>query len=281
MSTNKMEHLDFRESVRLAGVCFFYLSLLMLFLLYFGGRIQKILESLMPWFKSETREKKKLPDSVLAEQRTIARKKLQEDHESKAEGYKERVLLPREEAKKADLEKEFYRFAGPAWKGRGERTRSDEDSNSGTLGEGLQSRPALRRRDLEGTSRDAAIARRLPEAATNPPRPLPPQGPEPKQAKQVIELPEEPEHGSPECITVIMRGITGQRKTRRFLYTQKVQVLFDWMMKLGYHEKLYTLVTVYPRRDLSQHARQETLQEVGIDSDAAIAVEEIERDVDS
>ena len=46
------------------------------------------------------------------------------------------------------------------------------------------------------------------------------------------------------------------------------------MSKLGYHQKLYTLVMTYPQQDLSQHAA-DTLQEAGIDHDVALVVEEI------
>ena len=37
----------------------------------------------------------------------------------KAESYKERILNPREEVRKAKKEEEFQRFLGPAWKGKG------------------------------------------------------------------------------------------------------------------------------------------------------------------
>ena len=37
-----------------------------------------------------------------------------------AEAYKKKILIPREEAKKRQKEEEFYRFLGPAWKGKGE-----------------------------------------------------------------------------------------------------------------------------------------------------------------
>ena len=36
-----------------------------------------------------------------------------------AESYKERILEPREEAKKTKKEEEFRKFLGPAWKGKG------------------------------------------------------------------------------------------------------------------------------------------------------------------
>ena len=58
------------------------------------------------------------------------------------------------------------------------------------------------------------------------------------------------------------------------------KVLLDWMTKLGYHQKIYTLITAYPRQDLSQHAQQ-TLEEVRIDHDIALIVEEIQKDDES
>ncbi|XP_041485012.1 UBX domain-containing protein 8-like [Lytechinus variegatus] len=270
-----LENLEFREVVRAAGIGFFYLLLLMLFLLYFGDDLQKIFYT---WFPKShpfhDDAKQKLPPEELVNQQRAVREKIQDDHTSKAEGFSERILKPREEAKKAELEKEFYRFAGPAWKGRGERTGFGDDDPSSAHQEIGQ---ALRRRDLEGTGRNAAAARKLPESVTNPLKRVPA---EPLKPKIVITLPDEPEIGTPECITIALRGTTSNVKRRRFLFTEKVQVLLNWMTKLGYHQKLYTLVTTYPRQDLSQHAA-ETLQEVGIYHDVSLVVEEIEPDEES
>ncbi len=38
-----------------------------------------------------------------------------------ASKYQEEILKPREEAKREQLEKEFYHFTGPAWKGKAHR----------------------------------------------------------------------------------------------------------------------------------------------------------------
>ena len=48
-------------------------------------------------------------------------------------------------------------------------------------------------------------------------------------------------------------------------------------MKMGYHQNVYTLLTTYPRRDLS-HDAQQTLEEAGINRDTALVVEERDRD---
>lgn len=36
-----------------------------------------------------------------------------------ASSYKERILKPKEDAKKKQKEEEYYKFMGPAWKGQG------------------------------------------------------------------------------------------------------------------------------------------------------------------
>lgn len=266
-------NLDFSEIWRLAGVGFFYFTVLMLFILLFGDNILKYVRSWLPESHGRDVQKEKLSADELVRQQEAARRRMEDDHQVKAEGFTERILKPQQEAKRADLEKEFYRNAGPAWKGKGERTRSSEEADDNPT----EVRPALRRRDLEGTGRDAATARKLPESVTNPPRPPPA---DPPKTKIVITLPEEPELGTPKNITVALRGTLGQVKRRRFLYTDKVQVLLDWMSKLGYHPKLYTLLTTYPRRDLSQNAAV-TLEEAGIDHDVALVVEEIIMDGES
>ncbi|XP_030835326.1 UBX domain-containing protein 8-like [Strongylocentrotus purpuratus] len=266
-----LENLEFREVVRLAGVGFFYLLILMLCLLYFGDNIQKFYFSWFPKSHPTLDEsKEKLPPDELLKQQKAAREKIQDEHTLKAESFNERILKPKEEAKKAELEKEFYRNAGPAWKGKGERTRPRDDNDDSSSGN-QETRPAPRKRDLEGTNRDAAAARKLPESVTNPPKRAPA---EPPKAKVVITLPDEPEEGTPKSITVALRGTASIVKRRRFLFTEKVQVLLNWMSKLGYHQKLYTLVMTYPRQDLSQHAT-DTLEEAGIDHDVALVVEEI------
>ena len=38
-----------------------------------------------------------------------------------ADSYRERILIPRDEAKKKKKEEEFLRFMGPAWKGKGDK----------------------------------------------------------------------------------------------------------------------------------------------------------------
>ncbi|XP_059765493.1 UBX domain-containing protein 8 isoform X5 [Balaenoptera ricei] len=57
--------------------------------------------------------------------------------------------------------------------------------------------------------------------------------------------------------------------------TQK-EVLFDWMMKIGYHTSLYSLSTSFPRRTLEVE-RGWSLQDVGITVDTVLNVEEKEQ----
>lgn len=60
--------------------------------------------------------------------------------------------------------------------------------------------------------------------------------------------------------------------TKLFLF----QVLFDWMMKLGYRTSLYSLSTSFPRRPLEVEAGW-SLQDIGITVDTVLNVEEKEQ----
>ncbi|XP_077000633.1 UBX domain-containing protein 8 isoform X4 [Tamandua tetradactyla] len=57
--------------------------------------------------------------------------------------------------------------------------------------------------------------------------------------------------------------------------TQK-KVLFDWMMKTGYHTSLYSLSTSFPRRPLEVD-RTCSLEDIGITVDTVLIVEEKEQ----
>ncbi|XP_072038398.1 UBX domain-containing protein 8-like [Amphiura filiformis] len=212
-------------------------------------------------FPKTEAEEKGLPEEELASQRQSHRERIQEDYKEKASKYQEEILNPREEAKQEQSEKEFYHFTGPAWKGKAERLGDpDEDPN------------VRQRKRAQGSSKDAVSARKLPESVTTPP---PQPEPEPEKPKRIITLPDEPDEHTSQCITVAMRGVTGKVKKRRFLYTNQVQVLIDWMTKQGYHPQIYTLCTTYPKKDLYQHALQ-SLEEMGIVRDTLVVVEERE-----
>ncbi|OBS78583.1 hypothetical protein A6R68_19031, partial [Neotoma lepida] len=56
----------------------------------------------------------------------------------------------------------------------------------------------------------------------------------------------------------------------------KKEVLFDWMMKIGYHKSLYSLSTSFPRRPLEAEGGL-SLEDIGITVNTVLNVEEREQ----
>ncbi|KAJ8022643.1 UBX domain-containing protein 8 [Holothuria leucospilota] len=253
---SRMENsVDAASLIHSSLVGLFYLTVVVLLWTVFGNKVKKLWKQL---HKEPTPTQTRIPNDVQRELKEASRKRIDEEHQSKAADYEERVLRPREEAKKAHLEKEFRRFTGPAWKGKSYPLGTDEENIN---------EPENLRRRRGGNSRDAAQFRKLPESE----RKLDEQEEVPKP-KKIITLPEEPPDGTPESITVAMRGLTDVKK-RRFLKSEKVQVLIDWMTKQGYHPKLYTLYTIRPRHDLSL-VQEESLEKAGLIRDVVVFIEE-------
>uniref|UniRef100_A0A8C0DD13 UBX domain-containing protein 8 n=1 Tax=Balaenoptera musculus TaxID=9771 RepID=A0A8C0DD13_BALMU len=122
----------------------------------------------------------------------------------------------------------------------------------------------------ETANREAAKRRNLPKPVTkSPPAEQPTQ-------KEVLDLPEEPPEIAEEVVTVALRCRSGRVLRRRFFKSCSSQVLFDWMMKIGYHTSLYSLSTSFPRRTLEVE-RGWSLQDVGITVDTVLNVEEKEQ----
>ncbi|ELK08780.1 UBX domain-containing protein 8 [Pteropus alecto] len=76
-------------------------------------------------------------------------------------------------------------------------------------------------------------------------------------------------------VTVALRCPSGSILRRRFFKSYSSQVLFDWMMKIGYHTSLYSLSTSFPRRPLEVEGGR-SLQDIGITVDTILNVEEKE-----
>ncbi|XP_007119092.1 UBX domain-containing protein 8 isoform X2 [Physeter macrocephalus] len=167
----------------------------------------------------------------------LVRKKQQEAQGEKASRYIENVLKPHQEMKLKKLEERFYHMTGETWK----------LSNGHKLGGGedlvLESESQT---FSETSNREAAKRWNLPKPVTkvSPPTEQPTQ-------KEVLDLPEEP----PEIAE---------------------EVLFDWMVKIGYHTSLYSLSTSFPRRALEVE-RGWSLQDIGITVDTVLNVEEKEQ----
>ncbi|XP_060509148.1 UBX domain-containing protein 8 isoform X3 [Panthera onca] len=117
-------------------------------------------------------------------------------------------------------------------------------------------------------SREAAKRRNLPKPLTK----VSPSAEQPTQ-KEVLDLPEEPPETADEVVAVALRCPSGRVLRRRFFKSCSSQVLFHWMMKIGYHISLYSLSTSFPRRPLEVEEGW-SLQDIGITMDTVLNVEE-------
>uniref|UniRef100_A0A452S672 UBX domain-containing protein 8 n=1 Tax=Ursus americanus TaxID=9643 RepID=A0A452S672_URSAM len=124
---------------------------------------------------------------------------------------------------------------------------------------------------FETPNREAAKRRNLPKPVTR----ISASAEQPTQ-KEVLDLPEEPPETAEEVVTVALRCPSGSVLRRRFFKSCSSQVLFDWMMKIGYHTSRYSLSTSFPRRPLEMEGGW-SLQDIGITVDTVLNVEEKEQ----
>ncbi|XP_047407602.1 UBX domain-containing protein 8 isoform X2 [Sciurus carolinensis] len=192
----------------------------------------------------------------------LVRKKQQEAQGEKASRYIENVLKPHQEMRLKKLEERFYQMTGETWKlTSGHKLGGDEEI---VLENASQT-------TFETTNREAAKRRNLAKPLTE----VSPSAEQPSQ-KQVPDLPEEPSETTEEVVTVALRCLGGKVLRRRFFKSWSSQVLFDWMMKIGYHTSLYGLSTSFPRRPL-EVAQDQSLADIGITVDTVLNVEEKEQ----
>lgn len=190
----------------------------------------------------------------------LVRKKQQEAQGEKASRYIENVLKPQQEMKLKKLEERFYQMTGETWKlSNGHKLGGDEDL---VLENESQT-------SFETSNREAAKRRNLPKLLTK----VAPPAERPTQ--KVPDFPEEPPETAEEVVTVALRCPSGKVLRRRFFKSCSSQVLFDWMMKIGYHTSLYNLSTSFPRRPLEVEGGW-SLQDIGITVDTVLNVEEKE-----
>ncbi|XP_069123562.1 UBX domain-containing protein 8-like isoform X1 [Argopecten irradians] len=186
-----------------------------------------------------------------------ARSQLQKEHSQKAESYKDRILRPREEAKKRQKEEEYYKFMGPAWKGKGQSLGGEIIVDND--GDELPRESAARHRRLpESINKEVLLTARQELQ---------------KRKKKKIELPEEPPEGALDCVLVTLRTPLRDLKQRRFKSTDTIQHILDYMTYIGFHQKKYTLVTSYPRQCFSDQ-REVTLADMGFKTRTTLNVEE-------
>ncbi|XP_037687226.1 UBX domain-containing protein 8 isoform X1 [Choloepus didactylus] len=244
--------LGIKDLVLLCGQIFLLLALLTL--------IISVTTSWLNSFKSSQVYLKEEEEEKNGKRQKLVRNRQQETQSEKASRYIEKVLKPHQEMKLKKLEERFYQMSGETWK----------LSNGHKLGgdEGLVLENASQ--TSETSNREAARRRNLPEPVTKLSRP--PDQP----TKKVLDLPEEPPKTAEEVVTVALRCPSGSMLKRRFFKTCSSQVLFDWMMKIGYHTSLYSLSTSFPRRPLEVEGGW-SLEDIGITVDTVLNVEEKEQ----
>lgn len=212
-----------------------------------------------------------------AKRQKLARERQQEAQGEKASRYIQNVLKPQQEMKLKKLEERFYQMTGETWKlSTGHRLEEDEDSEFENSSQA----------SFETVNGEAARRQNLPKFLTeiSPPAQPPSRkeglGLQPAvQAKtegQVPDLPEEPSETAEGVVTVALRCPSGHLLRRRFFKSWNSQVLFDWMMKIGYHRSLYGLSTSFPRRPLEVGGGS-SLEDIGITVDTVLNVEEREQ----
>ncbi|XP_021355250.1 UBX domain-containing protein 8-like isoform X2 [Mizuhopecten yessoensis] len=191
-----------------------------------------------------------------------ARSQVQKEHLQKAESYKDRILRPREEAKKRQKEEDYYKFMGPAWKGEGQILGGEVLVDN--EGEKRPSESAARHRHLPENINEEVLQVARQELQ--------------RQNRKKRKLPDEPPEGAPDCVLVTLRTPIGDLRQRRFKQTDTIQHVLDYMTYIGFHQKMYTLATTYPRQCLSDQ-REVTLVDMGFKTRTTLNVEE--KDLDS
>ncbi|XP_077000632.1 UBX domain-containing protein 8 isoform X3 [Tamandua tetradactyla] len=231
--------LGIKDFILLCGRIFLLLALLTL--------IISVTTSWLNSFKSSQVYLKEEEEEKNGRRQKLVRNKQQEEQSEKASRYIEKVLKPHQEMKLKKLEERFYQMSGETWKlSSGYKLGGDEELVPGNASQ-----------TSETSSREAARRRNLPEPVTKLSQP-----PERSTQKKVI--------------TVALRCPSGSILKRRFFKTCSSQVLFDWMMKTGYHTSLYSLSTSFPRRPLEVD-RTCSLEDIGITVDTVLIVEEKEQ----
>lgn len=241
-----------KDLILLSGRMFLLLAVLTL-----------VISVAISWFTSPKPPRVHVKEGEENEKRQrLVRKKQQEAQGEQASRYVQNVLKPQQEMKLRKLEERLYQMTGETWKlTTGHRLEGDEDL---VLGNSSQT-------SFETANREAARRRNLPKLLTE----VSPPAPQPTK-KEVPDLPDEPSETAEEVVTVALRCPSGRVLRRRFFKSWNSQVLFDWMMKIGYHKSLYSLSTSFPRRPLAVEGGL-SLEDIGIAVDTVLNVEEKEQ----
>ncbi|XP_010986288.3 UBX domain-containing protein 8 isoform X1 [Camelus dromedarius] len=245
--------LGIKDLILLCGRIFLLLALLTVIISVTTSWVNSF-KSSQVYLKEEEEENEK--------RQKLVRKKQQETQGEKASRYIENVLKPHQEMKLKKLEERFYQMTGETWKlSNGHKLGGDEDLV-------LESESQT---SFETSNREAARRRNLPNCLTK----VSPPAEQPRQ-KEVLNLPEEPPETAEEVVTVALRCPGGRVLKRRFFKSCSSQVLFGWMMKIGYHPSLYSLSSSFPRRPLEVEGGW-SLQDIGITMGTVLNVEKKEQ----
>lgn len=246
--------LGIKDIILMCGRIFLLLALLTLIISVTTSWLNSF-KSSQVYLKEEEEEEEKNE-----KRQKLVRKKQQEEQVEKASRYIENVLKPHQEMKLKKLQERFYQMTGETWKlSNGHKLGGDENlvlENESQTSFATSNREAAKRRNL--------------------PKPLIKGSPPAEQPMQKVpDFPEEPPETAKEVVTVALRCPSGNVLRRRFFKSCSSQVLFDWMMKIGYHTSLYSLSTSFPRKPLEVEGGW-SLQDIGITVDTVLNVEEKE-----
>ncbi|KAH9502563.1 hypothetical protein Btru_069006 [Bulinus truncatus] len=161
------------------------------------------------------------------------RDKFQNQYNSKAAEYKERILKPRKDEIRRKKEEEFLKFLGPAWKGKGSplggQTYADGSCDL------ADSQLAATRRIVQEDINHGVLFNAMENSARR------------LKAKRIITLPNEPNVYDPDAVTVLFRTPIGNSFDRRFYSSNNVQCLLDFITTKGFSYKKFDIATSYPR----------------------------------
>ncbi|KAK6187251.1 hypothetical protein SNE40_005318 [Patella caerulea] len=227
--------LDTPSLLRLIGQTFLLLGLLSFIIQWLKPRLEKLLSR-----NTKTSESQNIQEVQASENHRLKQDKIrstqQEEHLQKASSYSERILIPREKERLRRKEEEYQKFLSPSWKGAG----TILGGTSNKTDEGVS--PSLT------AAQNRQAAQPIQHVVESPPA-------QPKQ-KRVIVLPPEPEEKGDNVVVVKLRTPIRSVCQRRFLTTNTIQDVLDYMTTVGYSQAFYTLAMTYPRAILTIQSDQ-------------------------
>ncbi|XP_062191441.1 plant UBX domain-containing protein 8-like [Phragmites australis] len=121
------------------------------------------------------------------------------------------------------------------------------------------------RRLEEAAAREAALARQKEEEGEKLRKQLEEEELESELAAKQASLPKEPLPNDDGAVTVVVRMPDGRRQGRRFLKSDKLQSLFDFIdISRTFKPRTYRLVRSYPRRAFTDGESQMSLSDLGL-----------------